>query len=123
MLYSYTVKFDMIRVRNHGVLVPRHNVGLQRAVRGELHVRDEIRPDLRRHSRTAIFRAEGAGDALIQLYDVQLMHVTDEMMVLSGIEADFNQNGSLMADFAQTWVLRHIEGHQPLGSMGPAYLR
>lgn len=113
----------MIRVRNHGVLVPRHNVGLQRAVRGELHVRDEIRPDLHRRSRTASFRANGSGDALIHMYDVQLMHVTDEMMVLSGIETDFNHNGSLQADYAQTWILRHVEGDKPLGSMGPAFLR
>lgn len=113
----------MVRVRNKGVVVPRHNVGLQRAVRGQLQVRDELRPDLNRHSRTALFRPDESPDEVIKLYDAQLMHVTDEMMVLSGFEADFNQSGVLPADYAQSWVLRQVEGPEPMGSGGPPYLK
>lgn len=124
LLYAYTVKFDMIRVRIEGVVVPRHNVGMQRAVRGTLRVADEHVPNLSRHVRTATFTTDlpTKGEKL-QLFDVSLLHCTDDTMVLSGFEQGLTKGGVMPCDYAQTWVLRMPEGDEPLGSMGPPYSR
>lgn len=111
----------MIRARVDGVVVPRHNVGMQRAVRGTLRVADEWVPNLSRHVRTATFNVEVPPDQdRLQLHDVQLIHATPDTLVLSGFEHGLTR-GLQPCDFAQTWVLREPEGTEPVGSMGPPY--
>lgn len=114
----------MIRVRIEGVVVPRHNVGMQRAVRGKLHVSDELVPNLSRHVRTATFTTAlpQKGEQL-KLFDVCLIYCSDETMVLSGFEQGLTKGGIMPCDYAQTWVLREPEGDEPQGSMGPPYSR
>lgn len=113
----------MIRVRQKGVVVPRHNVGMQRAVRGDLRVADEWVPEIGRHCRTAIFKVDDLSMAEApKLFDAALVHVSDEMMVLSGFEHELT-HGLMPVDYAQTWVLRHLEDDGPQGSMGAPYPR
>lgn len=109
----------MMRVRENGTVVPRHNVGMLRTVRGVLNVSDQNFPELRRHARVARFTTE-QGD-VITLVDVALMHATRETLVLSGFERGLN--GGKSVDYAQTWVLVDCEGDKPEGSRGPAFVR
>lgn len=117
--YAYTVIFDMIRVRIDGAVVPRHNVGLQRAVRGTLLVGDKRLEGLQRHARVATFQTED--QQTLELIDASLLHITAETMVLTGFER--NTSSGKEIDYAQTWVLRETEGAEPLGSHGPPYPR
>ena len=113
----------MIRVRIDGVVVPRHNVGMQRALRGTLRVADEWVPNLSRHVRTAVFNTvpPTEGDKP-KLFDVNLIHADDNTLVLSGFEHGLTK-GLMPCDYAQTWVLREPEGDVAVGSMGPPYSR
>jgi len=90
----------MIRVRLDGIVQPRHSVGLQRAVRGVLRVADGKLPDLRRTSRMASFKVDGK-DEVLTMYDVAIVHATEETIVLSGFERGLT-NGLREVDYAQT---------------------
>ena len=107
----------MIRVRRDGVIQPIHWVGLQRAVRGELHLADKHIPSLNRHARVATFRAE-TGEVL-ELMDAALMHASGQWLVLSGFERVLL--GVKDADCAQTWVLTEPQCGMAEGTMGPAF--
>lgn len=113
------MKFDMMRVRDNGTIVPRHNVGMLRTVRGTLHVGDERISDLKRFVRIATFRTE-QGEAL-KLLDVMLMSATAERLVLSGFER--GTCGNRDVDYAQTWVLIDCLGEEPMGTRGPPFER
>ena len=109
----------MMRVRDHGWVVPRHNAGMLRAVRGQLYLRDVLFPDLRRHVRVAEFHVKEG--QLLTLMDAMLMHASPDRLVLSGFERVLV--GMKETDFAQTWVLVECEGHEPVATRGPPFVR
>lgn len=109
----------MVRVRENGVVVPRHLVGLLRAVRGRLLVHDVRVPELNRTSRIAEFVTDSA-DAL-RLVDANLIHATADMLVLNGFEQLYVN--TRLTDYAQTWVLTECEGDTPQGTRGPPFPR
>lgn len=113
------MKFDMMRVRQNGWVVPRHNAGMLRIVRGAFHLADKNMPELRRTSRVASFHVEGG--EVLQLYDAGLMHASAEMLVVSGFERE--DNGARVVDYAQTWILVECEGDVPEPTRGPAFSR
>lgn len=121
MLYISTVIFDMIRVRERGVVVPRFQIGRQRAVRGRLNVGDEYQPELRRHLRRATLQLQGHGQAPEPLWDVQLVHASGEMLVLGGFERI--DDAFRVIEYAQTWVLCAPRDGVAEGSYGPPYPR
>ena len=108
----------MIRVKQNGVVVPRHNVGLLRPVRGQLFVQNKPMPSLGRSARVASFFAQGLPDP-ISLVDATLTRASDQRLVLTGFEQALV--GGQLVDFSQTWVLTDCEGPQPTGSRGPAF--
>lgn len=110
----------MVRVRKDGWVVPRHNAGMLRAVRGSLTLADMLVPKLRRHSRTASFLTD-YGETML-LHDAQLVHASTEQWVLTGFEQS-EGNPEHVVDYAQTWVLTECEGAEPEASRGPAHLR
>jgi len=118
-LYACTVKFDMMRVRKNGVVVPRHNCGMMRVVRGTFDVREVRHADLQRHVRTAVFRTE-SGEHL-ELLDATMMHASADTWVLSGFERDDSR--VIPVDYAQTWILTEPVGDVPEPTMGPKFLR
>lgn len=109
----------MVRVRQKGMVVPRHNCGMLRAVRGTFDIREVRHADLQRHVRTAVFRTE-SGEHL-ELLDAALMHATSDTWVLSGFERD--ESSVITVDYAQTWVLTEPVGDTPEPTMGPKFLR
>ncbi len=113
------MKFDMVRVRQSGVVVPRHNVGGLRAVRGVLLVADQRIVDLNRHSRVATFVTDD--NQRLELMDAALVHATAETLVLTGFERDTTTGREI--DFAQTWVMNQCEGDRPEGTRGPPFRR
>lgn len=111
------MKFDMMRARIDGRVVPRHTTGQLRTVRGELYLKDEFHPDLNRYSRTGTFRCEDGQQ--LKLLDVTLMHASPTMLTLSGFER--GDRNCIPIDFAQTWVLKECIGPEPEGSIGPPF--
>lgn len=99
----------MVRTRENGILVPRYQVGRQRAVRGTLIVHEIQDKRLARHVRTAHFKVESirASEPLV-LRDVQLIHATSEMWVLNGFEQI--DEGVRVIEFAQSWILTPTVG-------------
>ena len=111
----------MIRVREKGVVVPRHQVGRQRAVRGHLQVKDEYQSELRRHLRQASLSMIGKEEPPEPLWDVQIVHALGDMLVLSGFERI--DDGFRFTEYAQTWVLCSPRDGPPEGTYGPPYPR
>lgn len=120
VLYIHTVQFDMMRARQKGVVVPRHNVGMLRAVRGTLVLRDVRDARLNRYVRTASFHCS-SGEVL-SLSDACLVHASSEMLVINGFEQDTNV-ACQVVDYAQSWILMDVDGVQPEPSMGPPFPR
>lgn len=93
------------RLRDHGVPIPRYQFAFKATVAGELVVHEERDALLNRHTRVARLRDIASGAALLaQLFDVQLVELTRERMVLSGLERVEDQAILKVQDFAQTWV-------------------
>ena len=115
--YIYPVKFDMMRVREDGWIVPRHNSGMLRAVRGVLRVEEVRIPNLNRHSRVAKFTTESG--EVITMMDVVLLNATQNRIILSGFERNFVRTKDI--DFAQTWVLVECQGTEASPTMGPPF--
>ena len=113
------MRFDMMRVRQAGIVVPRHNMGMLRTVRGTLLVGDKHFSDLHRHARVATFVTECR--QTLELIDASLVHATAETIVLTGFERDSSSGRDV--DFAQTWVLVECVGDKPDGTMGPKFMR
>lgn len=112
--------FDMVRTRENGVLVPRYQVGRQRAVRGSLVVEEVQDSRLARHIRTARFKMEDHGATPPpDLRDVQLIYAASDMLVLNGIEQ--LDLGMRVVEYAQSWVLSSPQGPEAQGYMGPPF--
>lgn len=110
----------MVRARENGILVPRYQVGRQRAVRGTLLVQEVQDGRLARHVRTARMMMEDIS-ALEPpvLRDVQLIYATSEMWVLNGFEQA--EEGMRIIEYAQSWVLAPAIGPEAQGHMGPPF--
>ena len=111
----------MVRARENGILVPRYQVGRQRAVRGTLLVGEVQDKRLARHVRTARFMMENIAEAEPPvLRDVQFIHASAGMWVLGGFEQI--DEGLRIIEYAQTWILAEPKGAQPEGQYGPPFL-
>lgn len=113
------MKFDMVRVRQSGVVVPRHNVGMLRAVRGTLVVGDKRLLDLQRYARVATFVTDDR--QMLELIDASLVHATADTLVLTGFERDTSTGHEV--DYAQSWALFECAGDLPEGTRGPPFRR
>ena len=94
------------RLRERGWPIPKYQFAFKQARLGELtltEVRDSV---LNRYTRMAkLSGVEGAKPQLAPpLLDAQLIELTQERMILSGIERYEDIVIAKIEDFAQTWV-------------------
>lgn len=95
------MKVHLHRLRVRGSPVPKYQFALKRPVEGILTVR-ETRDDILNRS-TRIARLQSP-TAVPPLLDVQLIELTAERMILSGIERHEDPVLQKIEDFAQTWL-------------------
>jgi hypothetical protein len=94
------------RLRDHGWPIPKYQFAFKEAVEGELSLHEERDEVLNRQTRIARVRSPVATVKLEvpPLLDAQLIEVTRERLVLSGIERHEDITIGKVTDFAQTWV-------------------
>lgn len=109
----------MMRVRENGWVVPRHNAGMLRIVRGSFYLADKHIPEINRTTRAAAFHVDNG--PRLELFDAVLIRATPDMMILNGFERD--DNGVRVVDYAQTWVLAECKGETPEPTRGPPFPR
>lgn len=92
-------------LRERGRPLPKHQFAFKEAVAGWLTVHEERDNLLNRHTRVARLRsAENSTELLPALRDAQLIEMTRERLILSGIERQEDVVINKIEDFAQTWV-------------------
>jgi hypothetical protein len=92
-------------LRERGRPIPKHQIAFKPALAGWLTVHEERDSLLNRHTRVARFRAiENSNELLPALRDAQLVELTRERLILSGIERCEDATIDRVEDFAQTWV-------------------
>ncbi|KXB32529.1 hypothetical protein AT959_02270 [Dechloromonas denitrificans] len=94
------------RLRERGWPIPRYQFAFKEAQLGDLTVHEERDEVLNRYTRVAKVRSTEKGNPLLVpcLLDAQLLEVTRERLVLSGIERIEQPCIAKIEDFAQTWV-------------------
>lgn len=94
------------RLRERGWPIPRYQFAFKSAVEGELTLHEERDDLLNRYTRIARLRSpNGYADLGVPpLLDAQLVELTRERLVLSGIERSEDITIQRIEDFAQTWV-------------------
>ena len=94
------------RLRERGWPIPKYQFAFKEALLGDLTLREERDGVLNRYTRVAKVRSTGRGSPLLvpRLLDAQLLEVTRERLVISGIERIEELSISKIEDFAQTWV-------------------
>lgn len=105
-LYSSRMIVYLHRLRDHGWPIPKYQFAFKEPVEGELTLHEERDSILNRHARIARLRSLVATVKLDvpPLLDAQLVELTRERLVLSGIERFEDITISKTQDFAQTWV-------------------
>lgn len=105
-LYSRTMQVFLHRLRARGVPIPKYQFAFKDPVEGELWLREEVDPVFNRHLRVATLKPPSgvAGEPLHRLLDAQVIELTRERMILSGIEREHDLAINKIEDFAQTWV-------------------
>lgn len=101
------------RLRTRGVPIPKYQFAFKEPVEGELTLRDEIDSVFNRHLRVAtLSTAAGQSDTpALRLLDAQLIELTRERLILSGIEREHDEAINKIENFAQTWICwfeRHV---------------
>lgn len=100
------MKVNLHRLRERGWPIPKYQFAFKPTLEGELTLHEERDAVLNRYTRVARLRAiEPASGALVPaLLDAQLLELTRERIILSGIERIEEPALSKIEDFAQTWV-------------------
>ncbi len=92
-------------LRERGRPLPKHQFAFKPAPVGWLTVHEERDNVLNRYTRVARYRAmENSNELLPALRDAQLVELTRERLILSGIERQEDLVINKIEDFAQTWV-------------------
>ena len=97
----------VVRLRDAGRVIPRHNLAFVAPLRGVLTLREEPVPALNRHALIATLcdPDTGAGiDGLTPLIDARLVRAMADEWVLTGFERVMI--GMQECDCAQTWLAR-----------------
>jgi len=99
--------FDVLLVRERGYALPRWRSGMHSAIRADLRIADE--PDAAWHRSTRVARlydpATHTPLAHPPLYDVTLICVASEYLILSGIERIRDDLLDREIAYAQSWML------------------
>jgi len=89
------------RLRDRGWPIPKYQFAFKMPAEGELTLKEELDPVFNRHIRVARFVL---GQDSLKLLDAQLIELTRERLILSGIERERDDLINKIEDFAQTWV-------------------
>lgn len=94
------------RLRDRGVPIPKYQFAFKAGLAGDLTIHEERDPVLNRHTRVARLREPSTRAPLPvpMLLDAQLLELTRERMILSGIERLVAPVILRVEDMAQTWV-------------------
>lgn len=105
-LYSAGMLVFLHRLRTRGVPIPKYQFAFKEPVEGELWLREESDSVFNRHLRVATLKPPPgvSGEPLHRLLDAQVIELTRERMILSGIEREHDLAINKIEDFAQTWV-------------------
>lgn len=98
---------DVVRLRNAGKVVPRHNLAFVKPFVGVLTLNEERIVDLNRHSLVATLRHPDTGapvPGLNPLLDARVVRATNDEWVLTGIERV--ADNLIELDCAQSWLVR-----------------
>lgn len=98
------MRVSVHRLRERGWPIPKYQFAFRHTVAGELTLSEEWDEVLSRHTRVARLRSAGGETLGVPLLDAQLVKLTNERLVLSGIERHEDELRSKIEDFAQTWV-------------------
>lgn len=100
--------FRLFLLREKGGLIPKWQRATWRGIVGKLTIRDEVDPVLNRTTRVAQMHDPATGNRLpnvLPLRDVQVVRMTESLMILSGIERLEDVIIDRPFDVAQTWWL------------------
>lgn len=94
------------RLRDRGQPIPRYQFAFKPTILGVLTVHETRDAVLNRYTRQAKLSSPGDGSPLDvpALLDVQLLELTAERLVLSGIERVEDRAILKIQDYAQTWL-------------------
>ena len=93
------------RLRDLGVPIPKYQFAFKTTVTGILTVHEERDALLNRYTRIARLRSPLSGrELLVQMLDAHLVEITNERIVLSGLERVEDRAILKSTDYAQTWV-------------------
>ena len=92
-------------LRNHGRPIPKHQFAFKQPLPGKLTVHEERDNLLNRHTHVARFYSVEHGKELLPpLREAQLIEITTERLILSGIERIEDMTIKKVEDVAQTWL-------------------
>lgn len=92
-------------MRDCGTPIPRYQFAFKATVAGELTIHEERDQVLNRYTRIARLRPEFGGELLVPaLLDAQVLDLTRERLILSGLERVEDPAILKTTDFAQTWL-------------------
>lgn len=99
--------FRLLRLRDHGHLLPRYRLALPTAPTGRLLVSETHDSSLGRSVRTAKFldHAGAIMETVPPLHDVSLVHFSSGRMSLSGVEYLPDEMHTRVSGYAQSWIL------------------
>lgn len=93
------------RLRDSGVPIPRYQFAFKATVAGELTIGEERDQVLNRYTRVAKLRPAYGGELLVpMLLDAQVVELTRERLIISGLERIEDPAILKTIDFAQTWL-------------------
>ena len=106
------MRVNLHRMRERGWPVPRYQFAFRQTVAGDLTLHEQRDNVLNRMTRVAQLRSLEPGSELLVplLLDAQLIELTNERLILSGIERVEEPLILKIEDFAQTWVC-WLEAH------------
>lgn len=100
----------VVRLRDAGRTIPRHNLAFVEPLRGVLTIQEESVPTLNRHALIATLRDPATGapvDGLPSLVDVRVVRALADEWALTGFERV--TVGMQECDFAQSWLARMVQ--------------
>lgn len=103
-MYSIRMIVYVHCLRERGRPIPKYQFAFKVPLEGELTLGEERDSVLNRVSRVARLRMPGGGSVERELREAQLVELTRERLVLSGLERHEERALDVVEDFAQTWV-------------------
>lgn len=101
--------FCVVRLRQKGVLIPRHHIVRAEGAPGEFRLREEHDGEIGRTLRVArlVTRSVAPVDVLPPLYDATVLHAQTNGWTVTGWERG-DEATMYQAAYQQTWLMREL---------------